>query len=146
MNKKFEFNEEKFRQQRQTINKKIAIKFGTKLINLVSRENLCEDDLQLVYDLLIIGANPNMQDSFGNTGLMHMINKKLEVGAKMYLASGCDVNTANYTGDTALSIAKANNNQDVANLIEEFNGAERSQTPNPTTPFGSDKTKVKRMY
>ncbi len=103
--KGFQFNEEDFKQHRQTVSEDIANELGIKLINLVSREQLSDDDLNLVYGLLISGANPNMQDSFGNTGLMHMINKQLIEGAEMYLESGCKINMANNMGDTAFIIS-----------------------------------------
>ncbi len=94
-----------------------------------------------------------MQGTFGNTGLMHMINKKLSEGINMYLASGCDINIANAMGDTALinatrlnmvsvvakllnigvhyqhqnindesalSIAIANKNNEITNLIKNY--------------------------
>ncbi len=98
----FKFNEEEFKQYRQTVSKDNANKLGIKLISLVSKKHLNEEDLQLAYDLLIQGANPDTQDSFGNTGLMYMIDKQLDDGINMYLASGCNINIANNLGDTAL--------------------------------------------
>ncbi len=164
----FRFDEGEFNQRRQMVNEEMANKLGIKLINLVNKDYLNEEDLELAYELLVQGANPNIRDFYGNTGLMYMINKRLNEGIKMYLASGCDINIANNMGDTAiihatrgnmvdivarlidmgayykhqnindesaLSIAKDNNYQEIVDLIESIDKMVKPKSPTLTKKF-----------
>ena len=86
-------------------------KLGVELFKEISSDDI---DIDKVKDLLLNGADTEIRDNNGNTGLMLMINKNINNIARMYMLSGCDINARNKYGETPLIIACRNNNNDIA--------------------------------
>jgi ankyrin repeat protein len=76
--------------------------------------------------LLAAGADPNARSKLGQTALHEVLNapgpsRKLEM-VKLLLAHGADVNAKDNIGMTPLALAKLDELEDVATLLQE-NGA-----------------------
>lgn len=63
---------------------------------------IAEDNIDMVWSLLIYGANVNFEDSEGNTPLMYAVNYSSDGIVSTLLSSGADINAQNAEGDTAL--------------------------------------------
>ena len=86
-------------------------KLGLMLFDEINKDDI---DLKKVQELLINGADTEIRDSNGNTGLMLMIKKGNNEISMMYLLSGSDVNARNKLKETPLILASRNNNNDIA--------------------------------
>ena len=82
-------------------------RLGLELFDVINKDEI---DLKKVQKLLINGADTEIRDSDGNTGLMLMINKGNNEVSKMYLLSKSDVNARNKLKETPLILASRNNN------------------------------------
>ena len=71
-------------------------------------------DLKKVQELLINGADTEIRDSNGNTGLMLMIKKGNNEISMMYLLSKSDVDARNKLKETPLILASRTSNNDIA--------------------------------
>ena len=86
-------------------------KLGVELFKEISSDDI---DIDKVKELLLTGADTEIRDNNGNTGLMLMINNNINNIARMYMLSECDINARNKYGETPLIIACRNNNNDIA--------------------------------
>ena len=86
-------------------------KLGLELFNEINKDDI---DLKKVQELLINGADTEIRDSNGNTGLMLMIKKGNNEAIKMYLLSKSDINVRNKFRETPLILASRSNNNDIA--------------------------------
>ena len=72
-------------------------------------------------------ADPNIKDNENNTALHHVVNskygnpdKKLMI-AGLLVKSGANIHSRNQKGMTAIEIAKKNNLEKIASLLEKSN-------------------------
>ena len=86
-------------------------RLGLELFDVINKDEI---DLKKVQKLLINGADTEIRDSNGNTGLMLMIKKGSNEASMMYLLSGSDVNAKNKLKETPLILASRSNNNDIA--------------------------------
>ena len=86
-------------------------KLGLELFNEINKDDI---DLKKVQELLINGADTEIRDSNGNTGLMLMIKKGNNEISMMYLLSKSDVDARNKLKETPLILASRTSNNDIA--------------------------------
>ena len=86
-------------------------RLGLELFDEINKDKI---DMDKVQELLINGADTEIRDSNGNTGLMLMIKKGNNEVSKMYLLSKSDVNARNKLKETPLILASRNNNNNIA--------------------------------
>ena len=86
-------------------------RLGLELFDVINKDAI---DLKKVQELLVNGADTEIRDKDGNTGLMLMIKRGNNEVSKMYLLSNCDINAKNKLKETPLILATRNNNNDIA--------------------------------
>ena len=93
-------------------------RLGLELFDEINKDDINIDKVQ---ELLINGADTEIRDSNGNTGLMLMIKKGNNEVSMMYLLSGSDVNARNNLKETPLILASRSNNNDIASQLIDRN-------------------------
>ena len=93
-------------------------RLGLELFDEINKDEI---NLKKVQELLINGADTEIRDSNGNTGLMLMIKKGNNEVSMMYLLSGSDVNARNNLKETPLILASRSNNNDIASQLIDRN-------------------------
>lgn len=86
--------------------------------NLLFRAALI-DDLKSVSSMNFTGNDVNSCDSFGWSGLMIAACEGSQKVCEFLLNKECDLDTADRSGNTALSLAKAKNQTQIVKMIEE---------------------------
>ena len=77
---------------------------GRELFELITSKSFKEDSANLnkVKDLLLRGADTEVANEYGYTGLMKCIINELFATFRMYMLCGCDINHKNRYGQTPL--------------------------------------------
>ena len=102
--------------------KKVNVEERNRLgLELFDEINKNEINLRKVQELLINGADTEIRDSDGNTGLMLMIKKGNNEVSMMYLLSGSDINAKNKLKETPLILSSRSNNNDIASQLIKRN-------------------------
>jgi len=119
----------------QTPKSKNALSGGTALMFSCQYTFPDVDSFYMINTLLKAGANPNFQDSDGNTALIDAIefNQTADV-IEALLKAGADINLKNKKGETALVIATKFNRPDIAELLTKpiRRGGRRRSNKNKT--------------
>ena len=77
-------------------------------------------DLQLSKELIIAGANLDLQDNYGNTALMFACNGIKTQHIQMLIKAGASINKQNNKGETALMLICQQNVNDKLQTIQEL--------------------------
>ncbi len=76
-----------------------------------------EPNLNLVSDLIVLGANPDGKDEYGSTLLQWTAFHNNKEIAQMLIGAGADVDLQDDNGWTALHVAASENNPEIAKLL-----------------------------
>ena len=90
-------------------------KKGEMIIDEIRKED--KANLNLVSDLILLGANLNWQDNYGRTALYVSAYWNLPEITKMLIDAGADVNIQHNNGTTALHVYALKNRPEIAKML-----------------------------
>ena len=89
-------------------------KKGEMLVEEIKKD---KPNLNLVSDLIVLGANVDWQDNYGWTALHYCGQYDHIEIAKMLIDAGADVNIQHNNGSTALNVCAYKNRPEIANML-----------------------------
>ncbi len=119
-----EYNKEVVNNKKELINERVSNDLGRDLLDMIKEDEFT--DMAYVFFMLEKGANVDVRDSSGNTGVMHMARRDNNLGVLMYMAYGADLTIANNRGETFATIVRDTDNRKMVAILNEINARQKN--------------------